>query len=438
MKKLFPTVLLAMALAGAALSTPASSYAASTAKPQAQTVPLAQLRIINASPDAPPLDVYVNGELVSRRVAYGAVTGYNMVKPGDARIQMVRAFRSLDRAPAIIDTTVKLDREKAYTVAASGMMAQIKPVLFNDDFDGPGKGKARLRLVHLSPGTPAVDVTGEPAGSSQSNQLVKNLANGKASPYVNVDAGEWNFNIQATGTTTSLLQLEERPVPEGQTVSVFLIGVTSGRPKLETISAIDGSATPSQVRVLHASPDAPAVDVYFDGNLQVKDAKYKDISNYLDLLPGEYRVQIVPAGKTLAEGPVVIDTTLNVEKGKVYAVAAAGMLASIKLVVAVDAGEQPPDGRGQVRVWHLSPDAPAVDVVTTEGPQVTLAKGLSFEKATPYVDLAPGTRAVAVQANGKTVYSTNLIVPANGTLTMYIMGLVKGSPQVEAVVSRDR
>lgn len=191
-------------------------------------------------------------------------------------------------------------------------------------------------------------------------------------------------------------------------------------------------------RVLHASPDAPAVDVYFDGNLQLNNVNYKEISNYLDVLPGEYRIQIVPAGKTLDEGPVVIDTALNVEKGKVYAVAAAGMLDNIKAVVAVDLGAQPQEGRGQVRVWHLSPDAPAVDVVTTEGPKVILAKDVSFEEVTPYTELAPGTRAVAVQANGQTVYSTNLIVPANGTLTMYIMGLVNGSPAVEAIVSRDR
>jgi hypothetical protein len=190
--------------------------------------------------------------------------------------------------------------------------------------------------------------------------------------------------------------------------------------------------------VLHASPDAPAVDVYLNGLIQLRNVRYKTISNYLDVLPGEHQIQIVPAGKTLAEGPVVIDTPLTVEKGKVYAVAAAGLLADIKAVVAVDAGEQPPAGRGQVRVWHLSPDAPAVDVAVMEGTRPFIAQNLSFEQVSDYSEIAPGTRPVAVTVNGQTVLTTNLVVPANGTLTMYIMGLVNGTPTVEAIVSRDR
>ena len=431
-------MLISLALAAAVISAPAASFAATPKAPAAQTVAMAQLRAINASPDAPPLDIYVNGELIARRVTYGTVTGYNMVAPGDVRIQAVRAFRSLSRAEAVIDQTVKLERDKSYTIAASGMMAQIKPILFNDDWVAPGKGKAKLRLVHLSTDAPALDVVATPAGATQSTTLVKNLAYGNASPYVLVNSGDWSFNINATGTQTPLLTLNNKTVPEGQSASVFVIGQVNGRPRFTTVSAVDGTATPSQLRVLHASPDAPEVDVYLDGTRQLSNVKYKTISNYIDVLPGEHQIQIVPAGETPAKGTTLIDTALTVENGKVYAVAAAGMLANIKPIVAVDSDPQPKDGRGLVRVWHLSPDAPAVDVVLPDAKNLPLAKGLSFGDVSTYTDIPAGTVPVAVQVDGKTILTNNLIVPANGALTMYIFGLAKGTPALESVVGRDR
>lgn len=438
MKRLISTVLMSFALIAAAISSPATSFAAATKAPPAQPGVLTYLRVLHASPDAPNVDVYLNGERIFRNLRYGRLPGYLTVRPGESRMQVVRANRSLTRGPVYIDQRVSFEQGKSYTVAAAGTLAEIKPFVYTDDWDAPGKGQTKLRLIHLSPNAPAVDVIATPAGASESAKVFEDIAFGDASKYAVVNSGEWDFDVNAAGTLTPALELNGVTLNEGEVVTVFAIGLVNGRPALSALTSVDATATPSPLRVLHASPDAPAVDVYLNGTRQLRNVSYKTISNNIDVLAGENRIQIVPAGKTLEEGPVVIDTVLNVEKGKVYAVAAAGMLAKIKAVVAVDAGMQPQEGRGQVRVWHLSPDAPAVDVVLTEGAPITLAKNLSFEKYTPYTDLPPGTRPVAVQAGGQTVYTTNLIVPTNGTLTMYILGLVNGTPAVEAVVARDR
>jgi hypothetical protein len=438
MKRFISTLLLALALGGAAVATPASSFAASPASPPAQPNVLTYVRIVHASPDAPNVDVYINGTRAIRNARYGRVGAYITTRPGESRVQVVPANRSLARGPVVIDQTVTFEQGRAYTIAAAGPLAEIKAFVYTDDWDAPGKGQAKLRLIHLSSNAPAVDVFAAPMGSSESAKVASNVAFGQASDYATINSGGWNFDVKAAGTQTTALLLDGMTVTEGRVVTVFAIGVLNGRPALSGLTSVDATATPSRLRVLHASPDAPAVDVYLNGFIELRNVRYKRISNFLDVLPGEHRIQIVPAGRTLAQGPVVIDTALNVEKGKVYAVAAAGLLADIKAVVAVDDGAQPPAGRGQVRVWHLSPDAPAVDVIVTEGAQPALAQNLGFEQVSPYTDLAPGARAVAVQAGGQTVFTTNVVVPSNGTVTMYIVGLANGSPAVEAVVARDR
>ncbi|WP_375536390.1 DUF4397 domain-containing protein [Alteribacillus sp. HJP-4] len=49
------------------------------------------------------------------------------------------------------------------------------------------------------------------------------------------------------------------------------------------------------VRILHASPDAPAVDVYVNDEAVVEDAEFKDATDYMDLPEGDHEVAIYPS-----------------------------------------------------------------------------------------------------------------------------------------------
>ena len=131
----------------------------------------------------------------------------------------------------------------------------------------------------------------------------------------------------------------------------------------------------AKVRVGHFSPDAPAVDVYANGAVILENVAFPAVSGYLEVPPGEYQLQVVPAGATLDEGPVVIDATVPFEAGTMSTVAATGFLAEISPVVLSDDFALG-DGKAQVRVVHFSPDAPAVDVAP-DGAEALLS-GLEF------------------------------------------------------------
>ena len=51
----------------------------------------------------------------------------------------------------------------------------------------------------------------------------------------------------------------------------------------------------ARVRVVHASPDAPAVDVWVNGNVAFSNAPFKGITAYAGLAPASYQVQVIPA-----------------------------------------------------------------------------------------------------------------------------------------------
>ena len=74
------------------------------------------------------------------------------------------------------------------------------------------------------------------------------------------------------------------------------------------------------VRVVHASPDAPNVDVWVDGETVLTDVPFTAVSDYLTLPAGTYNVQVTATGST----DPVIDADLTLEAGTSYTVAATG------------------------------------------------------------------------------------------------------------------
>ena len=63
---------------------------------------------------------------------------------------------------------------------------------------------------------------------------------------------------------------------------------------LVAVSAFGAAAQDAgtaKVRVLHASPDAPAVDVYADGAAVLTNVAYGVISGYLEVPAGDHHIQ---------------------------------------------------------------------------------------------------------------------------------------------------
>lgn len=152
----------------------------------------------------------------------------------------------------------------------------------------------------------------------------------------------------------------------------------------------DEPAVPeAAVRVAHFSPDAPAVDVYVDGEQILAEFTYAEVSPYLEIAPGTYRITITAAGDPQA---VVFDD--EVEFGSAfYTVAAIGELGAdtFRPEILVDAGS------ALVRLFHAAPDAPAVDVLADGEP---LFENVVFEESTNYVAVPAGTYTLSVTPAG--------------------------------------
>ena len=167
------------------------------------------------------------------------------------------------------------------------------------------------------------------------------------------------------------------------------------------------AADTAMVRVLHASPDAPAVDVYLDDAIvgPLTNVPFGTISGYLDIPSGYHNVKVYATGTTT--GPV-IDTDVTVAAGGRYTIAATNAVASIEAQVLEDK-PAPSCTTAQVRVVHFSADAPAVDVGTAgAAPADAVVKDLAYPKATDYLALPAGAYDLEVRLAGTSTVALEL------------------------------
>ena len=151
------------------------------------------------------------------------------------------------------------------------------------------------------------------------------------------------------------------------------------------------SATGARVKILHAIPDGPAIDLF------VNDAKVNGMAiaygtnfpanEYAVLTPGSaaIRVSTVASG-TVAVQPI-LSATAPVEADKYYTVAAAGTAAAPTAVVFADDVSLPDASKAYYRVINLVSGGPAVDFGPATG--APLIANVATGKASDFVAVVP-------------------------------------------------
>jgi LPXTG-motif cell wall-anchored protein len=221
---------------------------------------------------------------------------------------------------------------------------------------------------------------------------------------------------------------------EGEMKRLFLISAVLVLSLVLATSAL-ADAHEARVRVVHASPDAPAVDVWVNGSVAFSNAPFQGITDYAKLEPGSYQVQVTPTGAT---EPIVIDATLDLATQTDYTVVAVGQLENIEPLVLVDNNSAPAAGKAHVRFVHASPDAPAVDIAVTGGP--VLFSNVPFKGTGDYLPVDAGTYDLEARVAGTDTVALSVpgVALADGTVyTIFAMGLVEGEPALTAVPSID-
>ena len=170
----------------------------------------------------------------------------------------------------------------------------------------------------------------------------------------------------------------------------------------------------ARVRVVHASPDAPSVDVLLDDAEVLSDVPYLASSAYLATSAGDHNLKVNAAGTATT----AIDADVTLADGTDYTVIASDLVAAITPIVLADDNTAPAAGNARVRAIHGAPSAPAVDIYVTApgvdlGAATPVLTGVAFGDVADYLEVPAGEYQVRVAPAG-----TKTVAIDSGALTL--------------------
>lgn len=415
------SISIALALMLSLFSAPLVAHLAAAQDP---TETDASVRFVHASPDAPAVDVIVDGAVVVPGLAFGQATDYLALSPDEHQIQIVPG--GSDVSSAVIETTLDPEGGENYVVAVSGLLADIEAKVYDVDKDDLDSGQSRLRLINLAPDDANVDLF-----VSGGDELFDDLEFGEASDYTDLDAGTYDFEVRQHESETVALSVPGFEVGVGNAYDMLLLGQAAdstlsvlplATPVSSPCSAVLGVGTPTDacVRVIHASPDAPGVDVYVNDSPIAEGLSFGVTTDFVALPAGDDRqVKIVTAGSPVEDA--LNATDLDLDEGSAYEVIVLDMVDDLDVKIEdVDLSAVPAE-QARLRIIHAAPDVDEVSLVVTDGPE--LFTGVTFQDVSDYETLDAMTYDLQVkQGDDVLIRATDFVVEPAMVYDVIVLG----------------
>jgi hypothetical protein len=179
------------------------------------------------------------------------------------------------------------------------------------------------------------------------------------------------------------------------------------------------------IRLFHAAPGAPEVDIYANGRQVAKRLAYGQFTEYISLPVGTYTIEAFPVG--LKNNPVL---RVNIPlESNAYTLALIGVLPRIGILPIVDEFVAFSPGTANLRFANLSPNAPSLNLALRSG--LKLITDVSYTEVSDYIPMRPGNYNLIVTPATSSTIVTDVprvrILPRRN-LTVYVLGLYGQQP----------
>lgn len=174
-----------------------------------------------------------------------------------------------------------------------------------------------VRVIHTVPDAPNVDIYAD------NKLIVSNLAYSKYTDYLPVPEGRYKISLYVAGTKNTPVLTNMLTVPKNSYLTVAAVGNLSDMEFLEIDDAnISQTLGKADIRFLHLSPNAPAVDITLpDGTVIFSNVMFEQITPYIEVEPMNYTLQVRVSG---TDDVVLTVPNVNLSADKFYTVYAIG------------------------------------------------------------------------------------------------------------------
>jgi Domain of unknown function (DUF4397) len=178
----------------AALLLPLAGCAVVTGSPA-----VSQLRIIDASPDAPGLDIYQGAAVLAYNLGLGTITSYVPITPGSYGINVDAAGTHTQ----LVSASGTFVASAQYTVLIGNYANALQELILKDQTIAAPTGQIAVRFIDQSVRAGAVDLYLIPSGSTidKVKPVLTGVTFNTNTGYFNVPSGTYTLVVVPTGTT---------------------------------------------------------------------------------------------------------------------------------------------------------------------------------------------------------------------------------------------
>lgn len=199
------------------------------------------------------------------------------------------------------------------------------------------ESKAQVRVAHLSPDAPSMDVhiDDKPIGA------LTGVSFKTVSDYLSLAAGDQSIEIYPAGNASKPIARADLSLQGGESYTIGVVGLVEDGSLAAQIYEDDNSRpdeAKARLRVIHAAPDVEAVDIAPRGGKELfADLGFPNATGYAEVPAGTYTLDVTTT-KTHQSAFVVPDA--SVSAGTVYSVFAVGQArdGTLGVIVSEDAG----------------------------------------------------------------------------------------------------
>lgn len=175
---------------------------------------IAALQFVNASPDAPGVNLYLNENRVNGLYGYTDNSYYFNAYAG------TRAAHIYEGGTKKLSSDIVLKDDRYYSLFLAGRFATPELVLLEDSLKRPASGKTHIRFVNMSLGAPSLDL-----GLANGTTLVSGRTYKQNSAYIPVDGDtKYTFVIRENGATAVKVTLPETTLAAGRSYTIWVKG----------------------------------------------------------------------------------------------------------------------------------------------------------------------------------------------------------------------
>ena len=188
-----------------------------------------QLRIVMASPDAPPVDVLIDGKQLATELVYTNSTAYLAVKSGGRQIQVL----TVSNSTSIFEQTISVTASANETLLLTGPASKMQSLLLTDGATTTttsATGTGQVRVVNASPTMGPADVYVVNTGSSiaGTTPVAARLAFNQATSYTSEAINNYQVFMTEPGTTNVFLNTGPLALTQSQFLTVVALDATGG------------------------------------------------------------------------------------------------------------------------------------------------------------------------------------------------------------------